>query len=104
MLDELHGWRVAFDAYGRGGLRPTNRNMIARVRGASQNAAMSGDSKGRLISREVFAPHQVGRRAMSGIVARIFLIIALFLYFVPAIIAVDRKVLNSGSIFIVNLA
>ena len=22
MLDELHGWRVAFDAYGRGGLRP----------------------------------------------------------------------------------
>jgi hypothetical protein len=64
---------------------------------------MSGDSKGRLISCEVFAPHQVGR-AMSGIVARIFLIIALFLYFVPAIIAVDRKVLNSGSIFIVNLA
>ena len=33
----------------------------------------------------------------------IFLIIALFLYFVPAIIALDRKLLNSGSIFIVNL-
>ena len=38
---------------------------------------------------------------MSGIVARIFLIIALFLRSY-AIIAVDRKVLNSGSIFIVN--
>ena len=33
----------------------------------------------------------------------IFLIIALFLNSVPAIIALDRKLLNSGSIFIVNL-
>ena len=35
MFDELHGWRVAFDAYGRGGLRATHRNIIARVHGAS---------------------------------------------------------------------
>ena len=28
-LDELHGWRIAFDAYGRDGLRATNRNIIA---------------------------------------------------------------------------
>ena len=33
----------------------------------------------------------------------IFPIIVLFLYFAPAIIALDRKLLNSGSIFIVNL-
>ena len=33
----------------------------------------------------------------------IFLIIALFLYFERAIIALDRKLLNSGLIFIVNL-
>ena len=32
-----------------------------------------------------------------------FLIFALFLYFVSAIIALDRKLLNFGSIFIVNL-
>ena len=40
---------------------------------------------------------------MSGIAAIIFLIFALFLYFVSAIIALDRKLLNFGSIFIVNL-
>jgi hypothetical protein len=32
-----------------------------------------------------------------------YTIVALFLYFVPAIIALDRKLLNPGSIFIVNL-
>ena len=29
-LDELHGWRTAFDAYGRDGLRATHRNIIAK--------------------------------------------------------------------------
>jgi len=33
----------------------------------------------------------------------IFLIIVLFLYFERVIIALDRKLLNSGLIFIVNL-
>jgi hypothetical protein len=37
---------------------------------------------------------------MSGIAAIIFLILALFLFFVPAIIALDRKLLNFGSISI----
>jgi hypothetical protein len=32
-----------------------------------------------------------------------FLVVGLFLYFLPAIIVVDRKLLNSGSIFIVNM-
>jgi hypothetical protein len=40
---------------------------------------------------------------MSGIAAIISLIFALFLYFVSAIIALDRKLLNSGSILTVNL-
>jgi hypothetical protein len=40
---------------------------------------------------------------MSALAGIIFLIIGLFLYFLPAIIAVDRKLLNTGSIFIVNL-
>ena len=40
---------------------------------------------------------------MSGIAAIIFLIFAPFLYFVSAIIALDRKLLNFGSISIVNL-
>jgi hypothetical protein len=39
---------------------------------------------------------------MSGIAAMIFLMIALFLYFRPAIIALDSKLLNSGSVLIVN--
>jgi hypothetical protein len=40
---------------------------------------------------------------VSALVAIVFLIIGLFLYFLPAIIAADRKLLNAGSILIVNL-
>ena len=29
-LDELHGWRTAFDAYGRDGLRATHQNIITK--------------------------------------------------------------------------
>jgi hypothetical protein len=58
MLDELHGWHVAFDAYGRGGLRPTHRNIIARSTRRLIKCAhirrCHCDSKGMLISREVF--------------------------------------------------
>ena len=39
-LDELHGWRTAFDAYGRDGLRATHRNIIAKEYGSSEGAAM----------------------------------------------------------------
>jgi hypothetical protein len=46
-------------------------------------------------------PHR-GDGGMSGIAAMIFLMIALFLYFIPAIIALDSKLLNSGSVLIVN--
>ena len=101
MLDELHGWHVAFDAYGRGGLRPTHRNIIARSTRRLIKCAhirrCHCDSKGMLISREVFLRTEGEEGGMSGIAAMIFLMIALFLYFIPAIIALDSKLLNSGS-------
>jgi hypothetical protein len=64
-LDELNAWRISFDAYGPGGLRATHRNIIAketrRLRKRGHVLRWHRDTEGRIISREIFAPHRAGR-------------------------------------------
>lgn len=72
--------------------------------GAFETAGMScaGIAIPKVGSSAARSSHRTGRKG-GGMSDCIFLIFALFLYFVSAIIALDRKLLNFGSIFIVNL-